>query len=521
MTASSEEHGTLAGIGVGPGDPELMTLKGLRLLKAASVVAYPCKSADGGVARRTVEAFLTAEQTLLPMVYPLTADGADRADYEVRLAGFYDETAEALAAHLAAGRDVAVLCEGDPFLYGSFMYWHARLKDRFAVLTVPGVSSVVAGPVSAAVPLTVRDDALSVLPGTLGEDDLVARLRGCDAAVILKLGRTWPKVRRALDRAGVLERALYVERASHASENVRPATEVDAARPPYFSMVVVPSARPVDVAQPQRPPVRACGSAGRLTVLGLGPGQADWLTPEARAALETADVWVGYETYLGMAAALVAPRPEQILAPSDNRVERERAEDALDRAADGAHVALVSSGDPGIFAMAAAVMEALEASPERWTRVGVDIAPGISAMQAAAARIGAPLGHDFAVISLSDYLKPLDRVIARVRHAAEADLVLALYNPASRTRRTQLDAVLDVLRRTKAGETPVLVARDVGRAGETVSLTSLAALDPGIVDMRTLLIVGASHSRIFQRGDRSLFYTPRRYGPAALAEAAE
>ncbi|MEM7566517.1 MAG: precorrin-2 C(20)-methyltransferase, partial [Pseudomonadota bacterium] len=271
--------GTLAGIGVGPGDPELMTLKGLRLLKGAAVVAYPCKSADGGVAKRTVEDFLTPEQTLLPMVYPLTADGADRADYEVRLARFYDETAEALAAHLVAGRDVAVLCEGDPFLYGSFMYWHARLKDRFPVVTVPGVSSVVAGPVSAARPLTVRDDALAVLPGTLSEDDLAVRLRGADAAVILKLGRTWPKVRRALDRAGVLDRALYVERASHASESVMPAAELDVARPPYFSMVVGPSARPVDVAQPETNAAPPKG-APTLTVLGLGPGAADWLTPQ-------------------------------------------------------------------------------------------------------------------------------------------------------------------------------------------------------------------------------------------------
>ena len=519
MSAPSQP-GRLAGIGVGPGDPELMTLKGLRLLKAAAVVAYPCKAADGGVAKATVEGFLSPEQTLLPMVYPLTADGADRADYEVRLARFYDETAEAIAAHLEAGRDVAVLCEGDPFLYGSFMYWHARLKDRFAVETVPGVSSVVAGPVSGGVPLTVRDDALTILPGTLGEDDLVSRLMQCDAAVILKLGRTWPKVRRALERAGVIDRALYVERASHPGERVLPAATVKAARPPYFSMVVVPSRRPTDTIQPQRPVTRP----KTLTVLGLGPGAADWLTPGARRALETADDWVGYETYLAMAAGLVTPRPTQTLAPSDNRVELERARDALDRAASGRAVAVVSSGDPGIFAMAAAVMEALEAEPERWPGVRVSVLPGLSAMQAAAARIGAPLGHDFAAISLSDYLKPLATVLARVRAAAEADLVLALYNPASKSRREQLDAVVAELRALRAPGTPVLVARDVGRADEAVTLTTLQALDTSVVDMRTLLIVGASHSRAFAREGRDWLYTPRSYlptGAAALADAAE
>ena len=511
--------GRLYGIGVGPGDPELMTLKGLRLLKAARVVAYPCKDVDGGVAKAVVEGFLAPGQTLLPMVYPLTADGADRADYELRLAAFYDQTSAEIAAHLDAGRDVALLCEGDPFLYGSFMYWHARLKDRYEVTTVPGVSSIAAGPASAGVPLTVRDDGLSVLPGTLPEDDLVARLQASDAAIVLKLGRTWPKVRRALARAGVLERAVYVERASQPAERVLPAAEVEAERPPYFSMVVVPSPRPTDRAQPERHLAER-----RLAVLGLGPGAPEWLTPQARQALERADVWVGYATYLDMAAALVPPQPSQRLMPSDNRVELERARDALDRAADGAHVAVVSSGDPGVFAMAAAVMEALEAEPERWAGVAVEVLPGVSAMQAAAARIGAPLGHDFAAISLSDNLKSLAVVLERVTRAAEADLVLALYNPASKTRRAQLDAVIERLRAIRDSGAPVLVARDVGRPDERVTLTTLAALDTTHVDMRTLLIVGASHSRAFTREGRDWLYTPRSYGEAgrtAFADAAE
>ena len=517
---SGMRKGRLYGIGVGPGDPELMTLKGLRLLKAAQVVAYPCKTADGGVAKAVVEDFLSPDQTLLPMVYPLTADGADRADYERRLSAFYDETSAEIAAHLDAGRDVALLCEGDPFLYGSFMYWHARLKDRYEITTVPGVSSIAAGPVSAGVPLTVRDDGLSVLPGTLPEDDLVARLQASDAAIVLKLGRTWPKVRRALERAGVLERALYVERASRADERVLPAAEVEATRPPYFSMVVVPSQRPTDRAQPERP----AAPERHLAVLGLGPGAAEWLTPQARHALERADVWVGYATYLDMAASLVPPRPSQRLVPSDNRVELDRARDALDQAAAGADVAVVSSGDPGVFAMAAAVMEALEAAPERWPGVAVEVLPGVSAMQAAAARIGAPLGHDFAAISLSDNLKSLDVVLDRVSRAAEADLVLALYNPASKTRRAQLDAVIERLRAIRDGGAPVLVARDVGRPDERVTLTTLAALDTTQVDMRTLLIVGASHSRAFTRGGRDWLYTPRSYGEAGratLADAAE
>lgn len=255
-------------------------------------------------------------------------------------------------------------------------------------------------------------------------------------------------------------------------------------------------------------PERFGRAPGRVTVVGIGPGAPGWLAPDARAALERADDLVGYEGYLSM----VAERPGQRRHGSDNRVEIERARAALTLAAQGREVAVVSSGDSGVFGMAAAVMEAAEAEPDRWPGVAIEVTPGVSAMQAAAARLGAPLGHDFAVISLSDLLKPWEVIANRLDAAAGADFVLALYNPASLRRRRQLVDALEIVRRRRGPDTPVALARNVGRPGESVTLTRLGDLDPAVVDMRTLLIVGSSKTRVFARADgRSWMYTPRVY----------
>ena len=247
---------------------------------------------------------------------------------------------------------------------------------------------------------------------------------------------------------------------------------------------------------------------GRVTVVGVGPGWEGWLSPEANAALDRADDLVGYEAYL----AMVRERPGQRRHGSDNRVELERARAALALAGQGREVVVVSSGDSGVFGMAAAVMEAAEAEPARWPGVSIEVAPGISAMQAAAARLGAPLGHDFAVISLSDQLKPWETIRRRLDAAAGADFALALYNPASLRRRQQLVDALEVIGAHRGPATPVALARNIGREGERVTVTTLGELDAAVVDMRTLLIVGSSQTRVFARADgRRWMYTPRVY----------
>ncbi|WP_035677114.1 precorrin-3B C(17)-methyltransferase [Azospirillum brasilense] len=247
---------------------------------------------------------------------------------------------------------------------------------------------------------------------------------------------------------------------------------------------------------------------GWLKVVGLGPGTEDWLTPEARRDLAEATDLVGYFPYVDR----VPPGP-QVRHASDNRVELDRARHALELAAEGRRVAVVSGGDPGIFAMAAAVFEALDdpAAPAAWHRVPLSVDPGISAMQAAA-RAGAPLGHDFCAISLSDNLKPWEVVLKRLRLAAEADFVIALYNPISRARPWQLGAAFDALRDHRSAETPVILARAVGRPDEALTITTLGAVDAAQADMRTCVIIGASHTRLVPReGAQPWVYTPRSY----------
>ncbi len=249
---------------------------------------------------------------------------------------------------------------------------------------------------------------------------------------------------------------------------------------------------------------------GRLTVLGLGPGAAAWLTPAARAALADATDILGYTTYMNMAGPF---RADQRVHGTDNREEMQRARHAFELAAEGRRVAVVSSGDPGVFAMAAAVLEALdEARDPQWAAVELRVEPGISASLATAAQAGAPLGHDFCAISLSDNLKPWGVIETRLQHAAQADLVMAFYNPISRARPWQLDRALDIVRAHRAADTVVVLGRDIGRPGATLSTTTLGALRGDQVDMRTMVIVGSSTTRRFAIGNaREWVYTPRWY----------
>jgi len=246
--------------------------------------------------------------------------------------------------------------------------------------------------------------------------------------------------------------------------------------------------------------------SGQLAVVGLGPGDARHLTPEAAAALSDADALYGYTPYLDR----VPPRAGQIRHGSDNREERMRAAAALRHAAQGGRVAVVSGGDPGVFAMAAAVCEEIETGPESWRELDIIVVPGITAMLAVAARIGAPLGHDFCAVSLSDNLKPWELVERRLDAAAGAGFVIALYNPVSRARPWQLGSALERLRRHLPPSTPIVFGRAAGRPDEKVSVTTLAAADTLPADMATLIIVGSRETRVIPRAGRPpLVYTPR------------
>ncbi len=245
---------------------------------------------------------------------------------------------------------------------------------------------------------------------------------------------------------------------------------------------------------------------GLLTVVGLGPGDARWLTPEADAALAAADALFGYGPYLDRAPV----RESQSRHPSDNRQEALRARAALERAAAGSKVALVCGGDPGVFAMAAAVCEQIESGPPAWRTLDVEIVPGVTAMLAVAARVGAPLGHDFCALSLSDNLKPWPVIERRLDAAAQAGFVIALYNPISQARQWQLAAAFERLRRYLPATTPVVFGRAIGRVDEAIAVTTLQSADASSADMATLVIVGSAETRLVPRpGHTPLVYTPR------------
>ncbi|MEV6846035.1 precorrin-2 C(20)-methyltransferase [Actinoplanes sp. NPDC051411] len=488
--------GRLFGVGVGPGDPELVTVKAARLIGAAQVVAYHAARHGRSNARAIAEAYLRPGQIEEALIYPVTTEGTDHpGGYQGAIDEFYAESAARLAAHLDAGRDVVVLAEGDPFFYGSYMHMHKRLADRYETTVVPGVTSVSAASAVLGRPLMERDEVLTVLPGTLPPAELAARIEATDSAAIMKLGRTFEGVREALDRAGRLDDAWYVERATTDRERIAHLADVDADSVPYFSVAMLPSRAD-----------RESDRTPRVTVVGLGPGDPRWLTPEARDALRQADDLVGYTTYL----ARLETRKGQTKHASDNRVEAERAAFALDLAKRGRRVAVVSSGDPGVFAMATAVLEVAE--DPQWKDVEVRVVPGLTAAQAVASRAGAPLGHDFCVMSLSDRLKPWPVIERRLAATAAADLVIAIYNPASKSRTGQLVRAREVLLEHRSAETPVIVGRDVGGPAESVRVTTLGELDPATVDMRCLLIVGSSQTRVASRADGSTrVFTPRSY----------
>jgi precorrin-2 C20-methyltransferase/precorrin-3B C17-methyltransferase len=488
--------GHLYGVGVGPGDPELITLKAARLIKKADVLAYHSGTAGRSIARTIASSLISEDVIEELLIYPVTTGPTDHPlGYYGAVNDFYDESAERLSKHLDAGRDVVVLAEGDPLFYSSYMYLHDRLSGRFPSEIVPGVTSLTAAATALKTPLARHEDILAVLPGTLPVSELARRLADTDAAAIMKLGRTFTGVREALRQSGRLGDALYVERATTGEQRILPVSDVDATAVPYFSMIVVPGRdRRIDSAG-RAVPLPEAGLDGEvngpgLFVVGLGAGSDDWTTPEVSRVLAEVDHVVGYGPYLDR----LPKRPGLQRHASGNTVEVERARCALDLALAGERVAVVSGGDAGIFGMASAVFEAAE--DDRYAGIKITVLPGVTAAQAVAARAGAPLGGDYAVVSLSDRLKPWSLIERRLRAVAEADLVLAIYNPASRARREQIVRARELLLGLRSPATPVVIGRNVGREGEDLTVTTLGALEPDRIDMSCLLIIGSSQTRL-------------------------
>ncbi|MFI7002154.1 precorrin-3B C(17)-methyltransferase [Nocardia sp. NPDC050175] len=611
-----------------------MTVKAARVIAEADVIAFHSARHGRSISKGIAAPYMRAGQLEEHLVYPVTTETTDHpGGYQGAIDEFYEQAAQRLAGHLAAGRSVALLAAGDPLFYSSYMHMHRRLADRFEAEIIPGITSVSAASAALGTPLVEGEQVLTILPGTMPVDELTRRLRDTEAAAIMKLGRTYPGVRQALSDSGRLADAYYIERASSTRQRVLRAADVDDADVPYFAITLVPGPTPttplprVDTgpavkqhkstgdhaehtnpraaephtkhrdsvaissgasggqqravshvtisttdqpgaAQDSAPltgstgptnesgspahhfadnaastgsattttepratsapratlatatdesrsaahhfadnafPERSADQSGQVVVLGLGPGAAEWTTSEVNEALADATDLVGYTTYLNR----VPSRPGQRRHASDNRVESERAAMALDLARRGARVVVVSSGDPGVFAMAAAVLE--EAADPQWRGVPVRVLPGLTAANAVASRVGAPLGHDYAMISLSDRLKPWEVVAQRLSAVAAADMAIAVYNPASSQRTWQVGAMRDLLLEHRKPDTPVVLGRDVGGPTESVRVVPLSELDPADVDMRTLLIIGASTTATLETDQGVRVYTSRRY----------
>ena len=321
------------------------------------------------------------------------------------------------------------------------------------------------------------------------------------------------RVRGALHDAGIAVQSLACLLASDTQMAEASLHEAASALgvPLRFTRVIQDADIVIDVAEQPLDLPRVGRPRGRLAVIGLGPGAAELMVPAVKAELARCTDVLGYETYVRMAGPF---RDDQVQHCTDNREEMQRARHAFELAAQGRSVVVVSSGDPGVFAMAAAVIEALhESSDPAWHQVDLEILPGVSASLATAAQAGAPLGHDFCVMSLSDNLKPWSIIEKRLDLASQADLALAFYNPISRSRPWQLGRALEIVALHRTPQTPVVLGRDIGRPGQTLRVTTLGQLTPDQVDMRTMVLIGSSTTCTFPRaGGGEWVYTPRWYG---------
>ncbi|MCM2379000.1 precorrin-3B C(17)-methyltransferase [Pseudomonas marginalis] len=321
------------------------------------------------------------------------------------------------------------------------------------------------------------------------------------------------RVRTALHEAGIAVQSLACLLASDTqmAEASLHEAALELGVPLRFVSVSQEADIVIDVAEQPLDLSRVGRLRGRLAVIGLGPGAAELMVPAVKAELARCTDVLGYETYVRMAGPF---RDDQVQHCTDNREEMQRARHAFELAAQGRSVVVVSSGDPGVFAMAAAVIEALHASSDpAWHQVDLQILPGVSASLATAAQAGAPLGHDFCVMSLSDNLKPWSIIEKRLDLASQADLALAFYNPISRSRPWQLGRALEIVALHRTPQTPVVLGRDIGRPGQTLRVTTLGQLTPEQVDMRTMVLIGSSTTCTFPRaGGGEWVYTPRWYG---------
>jgi precorrin-2 C20-methyltransferase/precorrin-3B C17-methyltransferase len=493
---SGVDTGRFWAVGVGPGDPDLLTRRAVQVLQHVGVIYH------AGPEERSGRAW----QIIQEVVRPDQAVGVVRTDAMSALgnggrAG-YRRGVEQIAADCRRGLDVAFVAEGDPTLYSTAAaVWQllAEIAPEVPIEVVPGVSSISAAAARVRWPLAQKAETLAVVPAGYHRDDLAALLRTFPNLALLKVPQALPDLLRTLAEAGPECEAVYVENLGTEREWVTHDLASAAGRKEYFALILVRRRVGQASSLPEQPGrLEACPT--RLWVVGLGPGDPRLLTGQALDILRAAEVVVGYEGYLNLLTPL-GLTAERYGSPIG--AETLRAAHALEQARQGRRVVLVSSGDAGVYGMASLLLEAAEGRPG----VDVEIVPGVTAATAAAALLGAPLGHDFACVSLSDLLTPWEVIERRLEAAGQGDLVLALYNPVSQRRTWQLPRAREILLRHRRPETPVGLVDRAFRPGTQVRHTTLGDLSPEGVTMETLLIVGGSQTRLIN----GRMVTPRGY----------
>ncbi|HLJ97337.1 MAG TPA: precorrin-3B C(17)-methyltransferase [Gemmataceae bacterium] len=493
MTVNS--WGRFWAIGVGPGDPELLTLKAIHLLQRVAVIYHAGPEPRRGRAWDIVHSYLRPDQEIgVALTDPMSAVSA--SDWRTA----YRPAVEQIANACRRGSDVAYITEGDPTLYSTAAYVWQLLREthpEIATEIVPGVSAITAAAARVGWPLAQKDELLAVVPANYHREDLRPVFENFQTVCLLKPSAAMPEIVRALEDSELPHSLAYVEEGSTAKEWITHDRAALAGRNHYFALLIVrQDGERKRKANQEQPSARV----RKVSVIGLGPGDPRLLTEEARTALHEAEIILGYEGYLRFLAPL---RLEAELRPSPIGEETARAADALSQAEAGRRVALVSSGDAGIYGMASLLVECAEKTPQ----IQIEIVPGVTAATAAAALLGAPLGHDFACISLSDLLTPWDHIERRLAAAGHGDFVVVLYNPASQRRTWQLARARDILLRSRRPSTPVGLVEKAYRPGQRVWQTTLGDLKPDGVSMETVVIVGNPQTNVLH----GRMVTPRGY----------
>jgi len=476
-------------VGVGPGDPELLTLKALRVLTRVRIVYHAGREPRRGRAWSIVEPHLRDDQEGRIVLTEAMSDvgGADWREH-------YRAAVERIAADCRQGLDVAFITEGDPTIYSTAVpIWQLLAEEHpdIAQEIVPGVTSITAAAARVGWPLARHDEPLVIVPAHYHAEKLGSLIAAFPTVCLLKPTRVLETLDGAVREFGPEREAVYLENVSETREFITHDLSEAMGRGSYFSLVLIRARAEVE------------SKAGKLWIVGLGPGDLRQMTQRAVEVLHRVEVIVGYEAYL-LSLASLHLRAEMRGSPIG--AESARANEALELARAGRRIALVSSGDAGIYGMASLVLETAGASRD----VEIEVVPGLTAATSAASLLGAPLGHDFTCISLSDLLTPWDVIETRLEAAARGDFVVALYNPISQRRTWQLPRAREILLRHRPAETPVgVVIRAYRSSGET-RMTTLAELSTDAMGMETILIIGNRQTRTYA----GRMVTPRGYLPA-------